>query len=138
MKYCPKCEQKKSLDEFYANKNTSDKKQTYCKACLKKMATDHHRKNRPYCIGLNKRWVLKNKYGITLDQMEQMFINQNGRCVICLSEFQESKEINIDHNHQTGKVRALLCHSCNVGLGYFKDNPLLTTRATEYLQKWNK
>jgi hypothetical protein len=40
----------------------------------------------------------------------------------------------VDHSHVTGKVRGLLCHSCNVGLGHFKDDPRFTRSATEYLE----
>jgi hypothetical protein len=60
-----------------------------------------------------------------------------GRCQICGKEFDLTKGskfgFRIDHDHQTGKVRGVLCNSCNIGLGFFKDNAVLLMKASEYL-----
>ena len=80
------------------------------------------------------------KYGITQDQYNKMFIEQNGLCKICKKPETfinyTSKKIqllSVDHDHQTGKVRGLLCNSCNNGLGHFKDNPQILLNAANYL-----
>jgi Recombination endonuclease VII len=52
-------------------------------------------------------------------------------CAICGSE----ENLHIDHDHNTGKIRALLCRSCNIGLGHFKDEPSLLVRGVDYLMK---
>lgn len=76
------------------------------------------------------------KYGLTADDVEQMKISQDFKCKICENEFDENpKNMHIDHNHNTNKVRGLLCHSCNVGLGCFKDDQYLLFSALKYLQE---
>jgi len=77
------------------------------------------------------------KYGITLDEFFVLYIEQCGLCKICGTEIgltsADGNVAHIDHNHDTGKVRGLLCMSCNQGLGLFKDNPVFLDRAIEYL-----
>ncbi len=76
------------------------------------------------------------RYGITEEIFEQMKINQEQKCAICFKEL-HSKNTHIDHSHKTGKVRALLCTSCNLSLGFFeKDDWLL--KADAYLRKTEK
>jgi len=80
------------------------------------------------------------KYGLTIDKYLEMHDTQNGVCKIC---FQEEKSIDpktkrirrlaVDHCHETGKVRALLCSKCNAGLGHFMDNIENMQKAIEYL-----
>ena len=74
-------------------------------------------------------------YGIDLDNYNKLFELQNGRCAICLSDkvLGQGKFLHVDHDHKTGKVRGLLCNSCNFGLGSFKDNPEFLKKAIEYL-----
>lgn len=89
---------------------------------------------------LNKRY--KERYGITLDEYHKMLKEQNHKCYICGIDEVDSRghRLCVDHCHFTGKVRHLLCHSCNCGLGHFKDDPDLLEKAAEYLRadkvKW--
>lgn len=76
----------------------------------------------------------RRKYGLTREQVEEM---KAGGCAIC-GRFQaegrwDNGNLHIDHCHETGRVRGVLCHSCNVGIGYFKDDRELLARAIEYL-----
>lgn len=73
------------------------------------------------------------RYGITNKDWEQMRTKQENRCAICSEIF--DKEIHVDHNHTTGKVRELLCGNCNRGLGSFRDNDILLFQAQKYLRK---
>lgn len=75
------------------------------------------------------------KFGLTPEEYKGLIIKQNNLCAICNSP-QEGKRVNlaIDHDHLTGKVRALLCGACNTGLGLFKDNKELLTKAVGYLE----
>ena len=75
-------------------------------------------------------------YGISLDEYRTMVVVQNGRCGICGERPEYPKKLYVDHNHLTGKVRALLCNDCNTGLGAFKDNLDYLTSAFEYLSKF--
>jgi len=73
-------------------------------------------------------------YGITLEEYEVLLIKQNNVCAICsASTGSNNKRLAVDHNHQTGVVRGLLCDDCNIGLGKFKDNPNLLIKAINYL-----
>jgi hypothetical protein len=79
------------------------------------------------------RWRrLKEKYGISREQFEEMLDDQGGRCLIC-----GRKEVRfcVDHDHESGVVRGLLCYRCNTGLGGFNDSPVLLQKAINYLMK---
>jgi len=86
---------------------------------------------------------IKRTYGLEWEQYLEMFTNQQGNCKICkvpLSLYPKQREheiAHVDHCHSTGKVRGLLCKSCNSGLGYFKESPLLFKLAAEYLEEVN-
>ena len=74
------------------------------------------------------------KYGITIEKYEILLAEQNGCCAICLAVTgSDGKRLAVDHNHETGEVRGLLCDNCNTGLGMFKDNPSLLAKAINYL-----
>lgn len=73
---------------------------------------------------------LKHRYGITLVDYNEMLLQQNCRCKICEME---SSGLVVDHCHDSGDVRGLLCSSCNQGLGFFKDSPERIERAAQYL-----
>jgi hypothetical protein len=74
-------------------------------------------------------------YGITPDAYEAMLSTQGSRCALCHTDTPRgSGRFHVDHCHATGKVRALLCHECNTGLGKFKDNTELLARAIAYLE----
>lgn len=64
-------------------------------------------------------WRFRTRYGITLDEYEAMLAAQGGRCAICGKQAGK-RRLSVDHNHATGKVRALLCIGCNVAVGYFE------------------
>jgi hypothetical protein len=81
----------------------------------------------------------KRRYGITQEQYEGMLEKQNHRCAICETDTvgRNHTAFHVDHNHDTGKVRGLLCDKCNRGLGYFNDNPDFLKKASEYLNENN-
>lgn len=90
------------------------------------------RKNDPRGV---QRTALKNLYGITLEQWDRMLLRQGGRCAICE---QPCPDLHVDHCHATGKIRGLLCGSCNNGLGRFADEPERLRAAARYLVKHRK
>lgn len=65
----------------------------------------------------------------------KMKAGQGGRCAICASELQDSKNTHIDHCHKTNKVRGVLCRKCNHGLGFFSDNPAALRAAANYIDR---
>jgi hypothetical protein len=78
---------------------------------------------------------LKVRYGITPEQHNALFASQGNACAICCTEEPGSRVgWHTDHNHETGAVRGILCHHCNLLLGKAKDNPATLARAIEYLK----
>lgn len=76
---------------------------------------------------------LKHRYGITLDDFNKLMWKQQGKCAICRSEPEEGKNLHVDHCHETGKVRGLLCRKCNQALGLIEDEPEILERMSQYL-----
>lgn len=77
----------------------------------------------------------KHKYGITEGAFQDMLFSQNGVCKICRTVFSSEVSPNIDHDHVTGKIRGLLCSSCNSVLGYAKDSVEILEKAKQYLNE---
>ena len=85
------------------------------------------RASRPSELELERR----RKYGITQAEVDALIAAQGGRCAICRVRDASS----VDHCHATSRVRAMLCRSCNAGLGLFGDDPKLMRAAAAYLAK---
>lgn len=83
----------------------------------------------------SKRMLLKSKYGITLEHYNELLIQQQYKCVICLRQFKSTKDTNCDHNHKTGTFRGILCTRCNTTLGKFNDNIILFENMINYIKK---
>lgn len=99
-------------------------------------------KRESYCPIAKKNYDLQKKYGITLDDFMEMFEDQNGKCKICsrdVKKFSTSKSKQdaavVDHDHTTGLVRGLLCHSCNRAIGLFNDEYAILLKAAEYIKQ---
>lgn len=83
-----------------------------------------------------RRRNLRKRYGITLEEYNDMLYNQDEKCAICgVVECRVNTHFSVDHNHETGEVRGLLCNDCNTGLGLFLDDPERLKRAIHYLTK---
>lgn len=76
---------------------------------------------------------LKHKFGMTLDAYNELLELQGGTCAICHQGCPSGKRLAVDHDHETGKIRGLLCLKCNVGLGSFRDSYTLLEAAQWYL-----
>jgi len=80
-----------------------------------------------------KNGHLRRTYGISIDQYLQLVEEQQGTCAICLVV--PNGKLQVDHDHNTGKVRRLLCRECNLGLGKFREDPNLLIKAARYLRE---
>lgn len=121
-KICPKCKNSypATPEYFHRNRCQSGGLNNYCKICDNKRRCKDYQNDKE---GWLKRLRIRNwkvKYNITPKEREKMYADQNGRCVICDKSVDYFK-INTDHNHETGKVRGLLCQKCNMGLSYLEN-----------------
>jgi hypothetical protein len=126
---CGDCGIRKPLDEFPRNKNLKDGRHTYCKVC-------HNARGRETIerlYGNSRHYHLKRRYGIGADEFDALVEQQGGVCAICGKEAPE----HVDHSHETGEVRGVLCFNCNGGLGQFKDSIELLTNAVTYLARFD-
>ena len=83
----------------------------------------------------SKRWsYLKKTYGLTTQAWDELYTQQGGGCAICGRSLTDVK-VCVDHNHETGEVRGLLCVSCNTAIGSLREDPNLLRRAIVYLAR---
>jgi hypothetical protein len=163
VKRCKKCGQVKPLDDFYRNKLGADGRRPECKACnLAARAAKYAEDPAPY-IARVKRWQqanaehlnryrreyrgrpdrkradrdahLRRKFGIGIDDYECMFTAQGGGCAICGAPPPDAMSLHVDHDHDSGCVRGLLCVSCNNALGAFRESHDLFAAAADYLDR---
>jgi len=120
-------------------------------AKVREKSRRHYRNDRPRQIARVRQWQNENpekfresearrkgwrgaKYGLKKGDYERLWGLQEGGCALCRKPLVE-KHTHIDHCHETGRVRGLLCRPCNAGLGMFHDNPDELRRAIAYLEK---
>lgn len=127
LKWCWMCKSAKPLASFHSDRASRDGLNARCRACSSERARIVHRE---HTTEENFTSHLRGRYGLTLEQWNEMASAQGGRCAIC---GEVPKKLVVDHCHDTMKVRALLCHACNKGIGHFGDDAALVTRAGEYL-----
>lgn len=102
-----------------------EKRRTYCA------------ENREQRTALRREWGRKNpgqhlkKYGITLEDFIRMAVVQNGQCAICKT----STKLCVDHCHESGQVRGLLCRKCNSAIGLLQESVEVAARASQYLRE---
>ena len=117
-KVCTKCNKEKPLDEFpYRGANRKDLR-AWCKSCKNKEACNYRarvKKQDPeQYFKTNFKHNIKSKYGLTVEQWQQIFDKQQGCCAVCgIHQSELSHRLCVEHIHQTGKVRQLTCKTCN-------------------------
>ena len=87
---------------------------------------------------LSRKSYLRKKYGITIEQYEAMICEHNNVCVICFRSPRGNgsrAKLHIDHCHETGKIRGLICPNCNTALGMVEDNTNILKRMIEYVER---
>lgn len=136
-KLCPRCETEKPRDAFTRSNTRKTGLQVYCRACESEKRKEIRKKYPERAKARDLRTDLMRNYGISVDQYEKMRSDQNGCCACCgkhETEFQ--RRLNVDHDHNTGAIRALLCNECNPGIGYFQDSFERLEMAIRYLKKF--
>lgn len=94
----------------------------------------NYKKNKLKFKSYRRGYNLKYLYNITEVDFDILYSKQNGFCAVCNMNVPTTDMV-VDHCHTTGKIRGLLCHLCNRGLGQFKDNWNLLIRAADYLKE---
>lgn len=138
-KKCCTCKRFKNCNEFYSDKSSRSGLSVRCASCQRNLSAEYYRANKRTQIEKSKarHFVNRNylkKYGLTPVDYNQLLMKQGHCCKICgASQSTLSKQLAVDHCHVTGKVRGLLCSTCNTGLGQFKDSVDLLDKARNYL-----
>ena len=150
-KVCRKCGEAKPISEFreFRNKGKISGRRHVCRKCERwkppKGYGNKYHKTKPY-IDARKKYResehgkrkerdshFRRKYNITLEQYDKMAEQQKGLCILCgLPEI--GRRLAVDHNHQTGKVRGLLCHQCNCCIGFIENKNLSIKKIQKYLE----
>jgi|SRR6185369_3578997 len=133
-KNCSSCKQEKELVHFYSKRLTQY--QSECKECTRVRRSKWWKSESGRLSTANTK--LKARFGITLDEYLSILKQQNYKCLICgISHSYMGHRLAVDHNHNTGKIRGLLCKGCNMGIGNFKENTSNLLKAVDYIKEKN-
>lgn len=135
---CARCGVTKAVEQFTPHR-------PYCRECRAAWQRDYVDRNRGKAYAAARKWRRENNYaerkrlgtyGLTPDDYQRMFKEQGGVCYLCKRpQSKGRKNLSVDHDHRTGRVRALLCTRCNVGLAQFDDNVEVMAAAIAYVEE---
>jgi len=139
-KVCASCEIKKSVDKFKFRKDSSDGYRSHCSECLSKTASNKWKEDKKFQQRgkeRSRKYSLKTKYGLTLEEFNGMCKAVNYSCEICGTHINELSHdtLYVDHCHTTGKIRGLLCNTCNSGISMLQDDETIMLKAIDYINK---
>ena len=163
LRICTGCGENKpeTAEYFYIRKDSKSGLRTNCKVCILSGCRGRYNRDKEKILDYQKEYYknncekikqyknnyydnnkdkqrnvnLKTKYGITNEGYSSLLEKQNYKCAICgVNNNGKHKYFCVDHNHDSGEVRGLLCKTCNLGLGYFLDNIGVLTKAIWYLE----
>lgn len=161
MPVCSRCHEEKPVEEFYRDPSRPGGVSSFCKVCKKVYGQEHHqgykarrnilrkllRPSQEDRIGKMAGTILREQendrersrryIGLTRAQVEQMISDQKGCCPICGTDLLEldPRRVHVDHDHQTGKIRGVLCGHCNTMLGLARENIDTLKAAIAYLEE---
>ena len=156
-KKCADCGKKKPISEFHVSNSRPDKLSIYCKQCSTIQSRNRYSdpQKRERILERGKKWRDKNpesdvrkhlrrKYGMSLEQYNFLFEKQNGVCALCgkpestkrMSKSNGPERLAVDHCHDTGRIRGLLCFKCNTAVGSIGDDEASAKRVVEYLASY--
>lgn len=152
MKTCSDCKQEKEVGAYSKDRYNPDGLRYWCRECAAVRWQKYYLAKPDHFRAKSKEWgkanpekkrlvfkrcYLKSRYGLTLEQYEEMWKSQDGKCLICQDLLKHGRgkgSAHIDHCHESGKIRGLLCQDCNIGLGHLHTIERLFS-AAEYLKK---
>lgn len=146
-KTCTQCKKTKPVADFHIDRKNGGAR-SKCKGCRSLNLRKWRAERRPPGVRVKKekdvggtRWEshIRRRYGIDSDVYHQMLFLQKGKCAICGVSVTTMKTILcVDHDHDTGAVRELLCSNCNRMLGFGQDDPKILMAGAKYLAKHKK
>ena len=132
MKACIKSGCGRTLPEvcFGGDSSRSDNKNPMCRGCVRVKS------KKTYCKDKQYAHRLAQKYGLTVSERDGILFSQDWSCAICEKKDAGGRgKFHVDHNHETGEVRGLLCAQCNTGLGKLGDSIKTLKKAIKYLEE---
>ena len=138
LKRCRSCGEVKPSSEFTLSSRSRDGLDFRCAECTRSWMKKRYRASTPDEIKRRQERHIKRAYGMSLSDYEALLAEQGGGCAICGGPPGNQKGYHIDHDHETGAVRGILCQGCNHTLGGARDNPDTLIAAAKYLWKRGK
>jgi hypothetical protein len=132
-KTCTNCKKEKSVEDFDKHRLGKYGRHSKCKLCTKEYIKKDRQAHPEKYKQKNLKAKLKYFYDLTFEQYQQMLKDQNGLCLGC-GKSPKSIRLNVDHDHETGKVRGLLCTNCNSALGAISDNIEVLENLIRYIK----
>ena len=137
---CKSCIKEYNIKYYQANsEKIAASNKEYYQANPEKIAArnkEYYQANKASIEETKRDWYYKKNYGISLDDYNLMLEEQDNCCAICKKHSSENSTVlHVDHCHETGEVRGLLCYKCNSVLGYAKDDIQTLLTAVDYLLK---
>ena len=158
VKECCDCKQRLPLDQFYLDRSSTDGRTRFCRRCSSIRNRSWREKNRDRRADYMRRYhqarragtwrgkepyfFPKWKYGLSREAFELLLTSQGGVCAICggthTGTRYAGKRLCVDHDHVTGAIRGLLCHTCNRVMGLLGDNASRLRAAADYLDRYQR
>ncbi|MBA3757125.1 MAG: endonuclease VII domain-containing protein [Nitrosomonas sp.] len=143
-RYCPGCDKLYPFSHFYKDARGINGLTRRCKDCHSSKSYVSRRK-RPNLVSeryvSRRKWILLKKYNLTLEEFEILLNKQMRSCKICGKNTEDwwtnktNGGLHIDHHHECGRVRGLLCSGCNTAIGLMSEDPEILKKAIKYLKK---
>lgn len=138
---CYRCKEDKPEIQFYIDSHKKRGRRSYCRPCMadyEKMWRQKHKADNLTAYREKERRYNLARYKITAEEYDRLTKEQGGLCALCKQPATNGtgKRLHVDHDHTTGRVRGLLCHGCNTGLGAFGESAELLNVAADYLRSF--
>ena len=144
-KSCSICKELLPISNFRKNTTLTCGLHSQCNSCECKGRNLHRKTKHVSGLSIQKAESLKTNFKLNADDYILMIKTQDNKCAICGDKeshidfhTRKTKELAVDHNHETGEIRQLLCHACNMGIGLFKEDGERMLKAIKYLEKYKK
>ena len=152
-KSCSKCKKIKVLECFSIRDKAKGYYRSECKECVSISSRERYERDKSKYTSKSREyrklhkievknglreWNLKTNFGMTIQNYEELLDKQNGTCDICNGINENGNRLSVDHDHNTGKIRSLLCSNCNLMIGNAREDVVVLNNAIEYIKKHNK